>query len=196
MRPPFCSRISKPLHGGVLRRSPGQRERLHHRQSLRWIHGKSARPDHIANHVDQPRAAHLHGVAGAQFRVVVEGCVGSAGVQHHRMRRLGIARGGRRSPDGPRSAPGRKRPRSGRAADGAACRDRRRDAPPRPARSHPARRRRSPAPKPADAAAFPWPISAASMACAAACSSSPPNCTSPIIGSVDGARRTETRTAE
>ena len=75
--------------GRVLHRTPGQRERLHHGESLRGIDRESAGAHDIADDVNQPGAAHLYGIAGDQLGVVVGAGVGSAGVEHHRMRRPG-----------------------------------------------------------------------------------------------------------
>jgi glycosyltransferase involved in cell wall biosynthesis len=77
--------------GGVLRRPPGERERLHHGEPLNGIDRESTGPNYIAHHVDQAGAAHLDRVAGAELWIVVGGCIGSAGVKHHPVRRLGIA---------------------------------------------------------------------------------------------------------
>ena len=87
--------------GGVLRWSPGQRERLHNGEALHRIDRKTAGADDIADYVDQPGAAHLHGVAGAEFGVVVGRSIGSAGIKHNRDAASWDRRDERRSPGGP-----------------------------------------------------------------------------------------------
>ena len=77
--------------GGVQARTPGHGKRLHHGEPLRGVDRKSSWTNHIAHHVNQPGAAHLNRIAGSQFRVVIGAGIGCTGIQHHRMRRFGIA---------------------------------------------------------------------------------------------------------
>ena len=91
VRPPFCFADEHGFGAGVLRRPPGQRERLHDGEPLHGIDRESAGANDIANHIDETRAAYLNCVAGTEFGIVIGCCIRAAGIQHHRMRRFGIA---------------------------------------------------------------------------------------------------------
>ena len=77
--------------GGVLRRSPGQGERLHDGKPLHRVDRETAGADHVADHVDESGAGDLHGVAGAKLRVVVRSGICAAGIENHRMRGFGVS---------------------------------------------------------------------------------------------------------